>query len=325
VRQVTFLPDGKTIAATSALGTLNWTIGSDKPPQRVALPSSPTALVAVSPDGKTMAAARPLGGIDVWDATTGKAIRKVDATEPVRSLALSSDGKALAWGTEDGARLLLLKDETPRQLGRERDTVTGLAFSADGKLLAIAQSDGIQLWDVAKGENVRALSGYPAPRMEILAFDPQGRVLASSAGQEGSDTVTLYDVVSGTELHHCRRDGARIHSLAFARGGRLLITGEEDGLTFWETASGSEVLHLRGHSGAVNALAISPDGTRLASGSADLTVLLWDLAAAWKETAPEEKKPSGLTELSRNLQRDAATAYRALWALAAERDKACRS
>jgi hypothetical protein len=138
--------------------------------------------------------------------------------------------------------------------------------------------------------------------------------------------VTLYDVATGRELRRCRRPGSLIQSLAFARGGRLLVAGDEEGLTLWEVATGAQVLHLAGHTGTVNSVAVSADGNRILSGSADTTVLLWDLAAAWKETtAPNVlpgKKPPTPGELCQDLNDDGATAYRAVWALAAQRDQA---
>jgi len=142
--------------------------------------------------------------------------------------------------------------------------------------------------------------------------------------KKDGDAVMLYDVASGVELRRCGRPKMRIRSLAFARGGRFLVAGDPTGVTIWETASGAEVLQLSGHTAPINCVAVSPDGKHLATGSDDTTVILWDLAAAWHETAanfPAGKARPKADDLLRDLHRDGATAYRALWALAAEGDK----
>jgi WD40 repeat protein len=329
VRQVTLLADGKTIASVGAEGVLLWTVGKDDGPRRAAGSSRPAATqFAVSHDGGAVATTSFLGGVELWDAATGKTTREINVAQPVLSSAFAPDGKSLAFGTADGAHLWTLADRSPRRLGEQKVPVPALAFSRDGRRLATIERndggrDGIALWDVAEGIRLRTWRGPESTRVEFLAFDPAGGVLAVAG--RGGDTVTLYDAATGRELRHCRRPDVRIHSVTFARGGRLLVAGDEEGLTLWETASGAVVLHLTGHTGAVNSVAASADGNRLVSGGADTTVLLWDLAAAWKETAPKllrGKAPPGPDELCRDLRDGGADAYRALWALAAVRDRA---
>ena len=325
VRQAAFLSDGKTIVSVADDGVLLWPAGSDERPRRLAA-SRCRGVTAISPDGKAVAMADSVGRIEVWDTTTDKLLREIDAGEPVRSLAFAPDGRSLAF-VSARTYLMLLRDGSIRPLGDEIIPTAAIAFSPDGKLLATderkGEGDSIVLWDVATGKKLRTLAGPPRSWFDSLAFDPEGRMLAV-AGQ-WSNTVTLYDVATGRELRRYRRPGATIHSLAFVREGRLLVTAGEDGLTLWATATGAEVLHLTGHTGAVNSVAPSPDGNRLVTGGADTTVLLWDLAAAWKETTPQPpkgKKPPTPEELWRDLGRDGGAAYRALWALAADRDKA---
>jgi RNA polymerase sigma factor (sigma-70 family) len=329
VRHVTLLADGKTVASVGAEGVLLWTVGKDDRPRRAARSSRPSATqFAISHDGRAVATTSFLGGIELWDTATGKTTREINVAQPVLSASFAPDGNSLAFGTPEGVHLWTLAERSPHRLGEQRVPVPALAFSRDGRRLATVERndggrDGIVFWDIAEGKRLRTWAGPEGTRVELLAFDPAGGVLAV-AGQ-GGDAVTLYDVVGGREPRRCRRPDARIHSLAFARGGRLLVAGDEDGLTLWEAASGAVVLYLAGHAGAVNSVAASADGNRLVSGGADTTVLLWDLAAAWKETAPKllrGKQSPGPDELCRDLRDGGADAYRALWALAAERDRA---
>jgi RNA polymerase sigma factor (sigma-70 family) len=328
VRQVAFLPDGKAVASFGADGALLvWQVGSEGQPRQVTGPDRLVQATAISPDGKLAAVARSPNSIDVRDMATGNSVTVID-NEPVSCLAFAPDGKSLALGsgtaTATGPEIWLLADKSRRALGGEKGQVFNLAYSPDGKLLATDEALTIGLWDVAADRKVWTLSTPGSGLRNPLAFDPTGRVLAGAS--QGGDSVTLYDVATGRDLRRCRRPGSLIQSLAFARGGRLLVVGDEEGLTLWEVATGAQVLHLAGHTGTVNAVAVSPDGNRILSGSADTTVLLWDLAAAWKETTPLNvlpgKKPPTPGELCQDLHDDGATAYRAVWALAAQRDRA---
>jgi WD40 repeat protein len=324
VRHVAFLPDGKTVASVGADGLLLWTVGTDERPRRVAEPARWDNALAISPDGACVALLNQKGAVEVRDTASGKLQREITTPSGMICLALAPDGKALAFGTDRGAQLLAPAAEDPRRLGADMGSATAVAFSPDGKLVATAQPDGLHLWDVKRGEHLRKLSRGPDPWVGYLAFDPEGHTLAAAAVRFGN-AVALYDVGTGRELRRCRRSGAGFQSLTFARGGRLVVVCDGDGLTLWETASGAEVLHLTGHAAAANVVAASPDGNRLVTGSADTTALLWDLAAAWKETAPkrpEGKAPASPDDLWRDLRSDGATAYRAVWALALERDRA---
>jgi RNA polymerase sigma factor (sigma-70 family) len=335
VRQVAFLADGKTVASVGTDGTLLlWPVGSEERPRRTAGLRVPVDAVTLSRDGKAVAVVsypQPIEvPIEVRDTATGKVVSALDGPpdERVLALAFAPDGKSLAVGTPAGVRLWPLADKSSRLLGTGKSVTPALAFSADGWLLAAderhgSEPDDISLWDVVAGKKLRTLVGPNGTRVQLLAFDAEGKVLAAAA--EDGDTVTLYNVETGGVVRRCRRAGARLHSLAFARAGRLLVAGDGDGLTLWETATGAEVLRLTGHLGAVNSVAVSPDGNRLVSGSADTTALLWDLPAAWKETAPalpKGKEPPGPEDLWSDLGRDAATAYRAVSALAADRERA---
>jgi predicted NACHT family NTPase len=68
-----------------------------------------------------------------------------------------------------------------------------------------------------------------------------------------------------------------IYSVAFSPNGKLLATGDSNGVVhLWEAVSGKEILTCKGHILWVRSVAFSPDGTILASGSNDRTVRLWD-------------------------------------------------
>ncbi|MCC3469544.1 MAG: NACHT domain-containing protein [Microcoleus sp. PH2017_06_SFM_O_A] len=69
-----------------------------------------------------------------------------------------------------------------------------------------------------------------------------------------------------------------IRSVMFSPDGKLLATGDTDGIIrLWEASSCREILTCKGHSNVVESVAFSSDGKILASGSYDKTIKLWDV------------------------------------------------
>jgi WD40 repeat protein len=158
-----------------------------------------------------------------------------------------------------------------------------MAFSPDKRTLAVSTSDGrINFWDWTTGKE-RGKLVLPQVQAGVLAYSPDGKVLASCTGSwpwAGTERdVRLWDVKTGRLLRLLRGHQGTVRDLAFAPGGRLLASagGEDKTVRVWAVATGKELLKLEGHTGGVLCVAYSPDGKTLASGSADTTVLLWDV------------------------------------------------
>ena len=126
----------------------------------------------------------------------------------VEHLAFSPDGRTLAAGSWNGT--LRLWDLSQGKIRATYVLPSGsMAFTPDGKTLALGCWDGtIQLWDV-EGERERAvLGGHLAPPIrreddslyapwrgvEALAFDPDGKIMATGSGD---GTAKLWDLSSG--------------------------------------------------------------------------------------------------------------------------------
>jgi WD40 repeat protein len=313
-----FSPDGRTLALTNGGQLLLWDLEKDRERHRFPYLTAYFA-AAFSPDGKTVAAAAHQSRPRLWDVATGKELFPAEGhTGGVTAVAFSPDGKTLASSSWD-LTVRLWDVAAGKEVGRIKgllDGATGLAFSPDGKLLSSDdRAHRLRYWDPATGKEVVDRRG-PAPRAAGRDASPDGRLVASATGPG----VKVWEEGTGKEVLAIREEYG-VHAVAFSPDGRLLATGA-GGYTprvrLWESASGQEVLALAGHRSGVRSVAFSPDGRSLASGSDDGTVLVWSAEPRGRGAGPRDVEALWKALLDA----DAASAYRAVWDLAAAGEKA---
>jgi predicted NACHT family NTPase len=132
----------------------------------------------------------------------------------------------------------------------------------------------IPTFDPTKLTLHRTLAGHTKD-VNTIAISPDGKILAS-----GSDdnTIKLWELPSGRELHILIGHTDPVWSVAFSPDGKTLASGSADNtIKLWELPSGRKVHTLTGHTYHVWSVAFSPDGKTLASGSSDSTIKLWEL------------------------------------------------
>lgn len=211
----------------------------------------------------------------------------------------SPDGKmvaAVAWA-ETVVIWNLPSNEVRTRLKTGHRGHIAVAFSPDSKTIASTGADGVvRLWDVATGKERSAWKLLQKKDDEIvlksaidggldqLAFSPDGKSLAAA----GETLVKIWDVSTGVEQASFEGHSDTIHSLAYALGGKALITGSVDRLVkVWDLETAKVRIALEGP--ADGHIAVSPDGKTLAMrNDQEDTVTLWDVEtgtekATWKD------------------------------------------
>ena len=278
-----FSPDGTTIATIHSDGRVALRDPSEGRGLRFLGDRGYACALAFSPDGRHLA----LGGygpdITLCDLETE------GAEDPLKmpianttTLAFSSDGRILAAASRLTDRILLWDVAARRERARLRghsSPVLSLAFAPDGRSLASGGGIGDQaiiVWDLATGgQRLRLVTpGF----VTALAYSPDGSLLASANGFPGGP-VRIWDPAAGRLVRSIGSRSISRNPMAFAPGGRLLATAEDDGtVKFWSVTTGRRLASLDGQADFLRGVAFSPDGRTLAAIGNDDDVRLWDAA-----------------------------------------------
>jgi hypothetical protein len=268
-------PGGKTLAFGSGNVLLVEDLSRPRPPyqqprsvavENFCFGNSPLSFL---PDGKTVVGISAQNPEDAslrfWDVATGKAVREIDNDEPF----------------------------------------VGLAVSPDGKRLALGNPQRIEVWDAASGDEVRVFyrQGQPNLASRVLAFSPDGKMLAAEANEA---EVELWEVATGKERQRLRLaidappqgvnfgyQGAAgsVTALAFSGDGALLAAGGSDqAVHLWDLVGNQELPPLVGHQAPVRALTFTPEGKNLVSLDAEGLRLTWRVSRIAR--APTGRHPA---------------------------------
>jgi len=154
----------------------------------------------------------------------------------------------------------------------------GVAFSPDGTRLASMGVDGTaKVWDAATGQELLTLPGEPGDYGYVVAFSPDGKLLATAL----STKVIVWDAATSQKLFTLagKLAGPTITHIGFSPDGRRLAVADMDGAPkVWDLSTHTAVLSLTGHKQICEGIAYSPDGRQLATSDTAGIIKIWDAA-----------------------------------------------
>jgi prepilin-type N-terminal cleavage/methylation domain-containing protein len=136
-----------------------------------------------------------------------------------------------------------------------------------------------KVWDLKTGHVNREFEGHNEIDF-CVAWQPDGRRIASAGGNGALFTVKVWDAQTGQEaftLPGAQLGSPEYFSVAFSPDGECLVTGSADkSVRVWDAHSGAPICTLGTHDRMVRGVLFSQDGRRLASVSDEGVVKLWD-------------------------------------------------
>jgi WD40 repeat protein len=276
---ISFSPDGKTIASASEDKTVKlWSI-EGRELHTFKGHSSKVTSVSFSPDGKTIASASEDKTVKLWSIEGAELYTFKGHSSAVTSVSFSPDSKTIASASSDGSvKLWSIEGTELHSLKKQSGGVTSVCFSPDGKTITFASGDGtIKSWSIESRDFLFLPEGEEGEGNLFISvsFSPDGKTIAFASEDK---TVKLWS--------EDRSLFSRDKSIPIWRDDKGNYTESEElsaGPGFFQSRGGSrettyfKLLDLKGHSGAVTSVSFSPDGKAIASASQDKTVKLWTI------------------------------------------------
>ncbi len=274
VSALTFLPDGKTLAAS--VGRRVWLHGDASRIEPIALPGEVLHLATTS-EGAFAVTVTDKHAVHVCALPGGKPVGP-PLELPARPLcaAVSRDGSTLLVGLDDHTAWVYRLRTGLAIAGplSHQGNARAVAFSPDGdRLLTGSDEQRVRLWS-AGGSLLGVFEDHPQ-KIQSVAFSPDGsRIL--SVGEDRR--VVIRQAKSGGQRVEIRHD-KHIASLAVHPREPIFATGCDDNIVrLWHLETGKLLAAQTVHTDEILSIAFSPDGLLLATGSEDRTARVWRLA-----------------------------------------------
>jgi WD40 repeat protein len=247
----------------------------------------PFRAAALSPDGTRALCAGPRGSLFLWELARGTPQALEGHPGEINHVVFLPDGRrALSCGNDGTLWLSDLDKRSCRSLGGPGAPITDLSVSRDGKwaFTAVGKDGNYQVhrWELDAATPAPVLMDFFSA--DQLAASPDGsRVLYCR------DEVTMnklcFALVPTKDRVSWEGHDARMTAWAYARDGRIVLTGQEDGtVTAWDAENVDDVKQLRvfpkAHPGPVTTVAFSADGNCAVTASPKGGVRFWDLRRA---------------------------------------------
>jgi hypothetical protein len=339
-------PDGRSVVTGGYDGTIReWDPATGRQRRLIGQCSHAVQDLALTPDGKGLVTGSYDRTCRLWDMASGKELRRFDVYNGwISYVAVSPDGQSLyssmkIFDLATGRLKGTLLDAKGREHGNP-NYLQGL-FTADASGVLARTPEGVQFYDAASGR-LLGLVAQPPQGFYALALSDDGRFLATGGemqlgahDQRKDYSIRLWEVASGQEVTQLGvRFGSPLgptNALAFSHDGRWLASGGARGdepdcdltLRLWDLVSLVPRYRLQGYLNSIDRVAFSPDDRWLASASQDATVLIWDTSRLAPTPRPVSSTALDLGRAWSDLAGDdAAWAYRTVWTLAADPERA---
>ncbi|MCC3442273.1 MAG: AAA family ATPase [Microcoleus sp. PH2017_03_ELD_O_A] len=306
VTQVSFSPDGKTLASASFDKTIRLWRLDDVPLKTLDGHQNRVQSVTFSPDGQKLASASTDKTIKLW-SRTGILLETLEGhTQRVASVNFSPDGQLLVSGSYDKTVKVwsLNKDATSNSLPcpsaplfpcspsvlftleGHGDSVMSVNFSPDSEIIASASKDKtVKLW-TRQGRLIKTLTGHKG-WVTGVTFSPDGSMLAS-ASDDG--TVKVWNRDGGLLRTFEGAHNSFVLGVAFSPDSKMLASaGYDNSVKLWKVDGTLVATLLKGSSDSVTSVGFSPDGLLVASGSYDHKVKLWSRSGTLLKTLTGHK------------------------------------
>jgi len=253
-------------------------------------------------DGAVLAAVRHptapgmlSGGDDgrlVWSRPEGVEVLAEAKGRWVESLAAQPGASLVAFGAGREARVIDLTDPAFSRVFTHERSVADVALDARARRLAVATYGGAALWYARIAEQQPVMLRWAGSHIGVL-FSPDGKFLMSSMQENALHGWRL------TDARDMRMGGypAKVRSLVFLGGGKMLATAGAPGVVIWPFAGndgpmGKQAMEIGfDETALVTRVAAEPEGTRLGVGLNDGRVLVSDVASGRRAEIRTETGP----------------------------------
>jgi WD40 repeat protein/serine/threonine protein kinase len=272
VDAVAYSPDGHLVAVASHDGTEQvWDAASGKLRSHSNHLQGKILSIEFDPKSALLVAAGSSGTVAISDVAQGMVVALLDGPKNVvlsarfdpsstRVVGASWDGTARVWDATAPYR----RWSSP-PLADSCGVVTSL--DPDQRFLAIGCKDQrTRVWDTAQGRLLVELPSVVSPGGDFESPYPAVSAMGDRAAIVRGREVQIYSVPGGELLRTIRHDKP-VSAVAFARGGRDVVSGAVDG-SIIVTRDNGAVLMLPMAAAGIDAVGFLPDGRFVATDAA---------------------------------------------------------